>query len=259
MTPVTDDLNREEATLGGTLDSGYILQSISDNKKFFEVKSNYAREMVTAFIQLNGSTVGAVANREEVLGEDGSVSERFEPVLTAEGSRKAADFIRFCDAFSIPVLTLVNVDGFKASIEEEKNIAKASAKLTCAYADATVPKVSVIIGKAFGSAYLCMGSRHIGTDIMYAWPEARIGMMDAKAAVQIIYAGAIEAAEDAKTFISEKAADYEKLQNSPESAASRGYVDAVIEPAATRKRVIAAFDMLATKREYRPDRKHGTV
>ncbi len=168
-------------------------------------------------------------------------------------------FIRFCDAFSIPVLTLVNVAGFKASKEEEMGMAAASAKLTYAYASATVPKVSVIIGQAFGSAYLCMGSRHIGADLMYAWPDAKIGMMAAESAVKIIYSEDIGKAEDQKAFIQEKAGAYDELQNSPESAASRGYVDAVILPAATRKRVIAAFDMLATKREPAMDKKHGTV
>jgi len=138
-------------------------------------------------------------------------------------------------------------------------MAAASAKLTYAYASATVPKVSVVIGKAFGSAYLCMGSRHIGADLMYAWPEANIGMMAAESAVKIIYSDEIGKAEDQKAFIQEKSAAYDALQNSPESAASRGYVDTVILPAATRKRVIAAFDMLATKREPGMDKKHGTV
>ena len=138
-------------------------------------------------------------------------------------------------------------------------MAAVSAKLTYAYASATVPKVSVIIGKALGSAYLCMGSRHIGADLMYAWPEAQIGMMESESAVKIIYSEDIAKAEDQKAFIQEKAAAYDAFQNSPESAASRGYVDAVILPAATRKRVIAAFDMLATKREPVMDKKHGTV
>ena len=259
MSAVSDDLNRENPALGMTRDTAYILRDISDNGTFFEVKPNYGREMVTAFITLNGNTVGAVANREEVLGEDGSVAEQLEPVLTVAGAGKAERFIRFCDAFSIPVLTLVNVAGFKASMEEEKTMAAASAKLTYAYASATVPKVSVIIGKALGSAYLCMGSRHIGADLMYAWPEAKIGMMEAESAVKIMYSEDIVKAEDQKAFIQEKAAAYDALQNSPESAASRGYVDAVILPAATRKRIIAAFDMLATKRESVMDKKHGTV
>ncbi|WP_418745826.1 acyl-CoA carboxylase subunit beta [Frisingicoccus sp.] len=259
MSEASDDLNRENPSLGMTKDTAFILRDISDHGAYFEVKPDYAGEMVTAFITLNGNTVGAVANREEVLGEDGTVAERYEPVLTVAGIRKAESFIRFCDAFSIPVLTLVNVAGFKATVEEEQYMASASAKLTYAYASATVPKVSVVIGKAFGSAYLCMGSRHIGADLMYAWPEANIGMMAAESAVKIIYSDEIGKAEDQKAFIQEKSAAYDALQNSPESAAARGYVDTVILPAATRKRVIAAFDMLATKREPGMDKKHGTV
>lgn len=259
MTENSDDLNRENPFLENTLDSAYILKDISDNHAFFEIKKDYGREMVTGFISLNGNTVGAVANREEILGETGIVTERMEPVLTADGAGKAADFIRFCDAFSIPVLTLVNVCGFKATMEEEKYMAEACAKLTYAYADASVPKVSVIIGKAYGSAYLSMGSRHIGADMVYAWPKARIGMMNSESAVKIMYADEIEKSDEKNALIAEKKERYERLQNSPESAASRGYVDGIIEPAATRKRVIAAFEMLMTKRETGPDRKHGTV
>lgn len=254
-----DDLNRENPFAGNTLDSVCILKDISDNREFFEIKKNYSREMVTGFISLNGNTVGAVANREDVLDEAGEIAEKIEPVLTSAGAKKAADFIRFCDAFSIPVLTLVNVQGFKATIEEEKHMASAAAKLTYAYASATVPKVSVIIGKAYGSAYLSMGSRHIGADMVYAWPKVQIGMMNAESAVKIIYADEIETSDEKNRLIAEKTEAYECLQNSPESAASRGYIDGIIEPAATRKRVIAAFEMLMTKRESNPDRKHGTV
>lgn len=259
MTENADDLNRENPSLGSTLDSRYILEDISDNHEFFEIKKNYGREMVIGFISLNGNTVGAVANREEVLGEAGEVTGKMEPVLTTEGGEKAAGFIRFCDAFSIPVLTLVNVRGFKATVAEEKRIAGVCAKLTYAYASATVPKVSVIIGKAYGSAYLSMGSGHIGADMVYAWPTARIGMMDSESAVKIIYDDEIGQSENKNEFIAEKREIYDRLQNSPESAASRGYVDGIIEPGTTRKRVIAAFEMLMTKRETEPDRKHGTV
>lgn len=250
MEDVQDDLNRENPSLGDTRDVSYILEDISDVHEFFEVKPDYGTEVVTGFMLLNGNTVGAVANKEKSDGES---------ILTAAAAMKAEAFIRFCDAFSIPVLTLVNVQGFKATVEEEKQIAPAAAKLTYAYASATVPKVSVVIGKAFGSAYLCMGSRHVGTDMVYAWPTAQIGMMNAEAAVKIIYADEIEASEARNELISEKAAAYENLQNSPVGAASRGYVDGIIEAASTRKRVIAAFEMLMTKRENIPDRKHGTV
>ena len=177
----------------------------------------------------------------------------FARALTARGCNKAAEFVNFCDAFSIPVLTLTNVAGFAATVESEKNMAKAVARLTYAFANATVPKVNVIVGKAFGSAYVAMNSKSVGADLVYAWPTAEIGMMDAKLAAQIMYPDA-----DADTQ-SAKAAKYKELQSSPNAAAARGYVDAIIEPADTRKYVIGAFEMLFTKRENRPDKKHGTV
>lgn len=255
----TDDLNRENEVLASVKDTAYILSDISDQGYFFECKADYAREMVTAFIKLNGMTVGAVANRTEILDENGEVSETFEAVLTTAGARKAEKFVQFCDAFSIPVLTLVNVKGYKATKHEELTIARACAKLTYAFANATVPKVSVIIDQAYGSAYLAMNSRHIGADVVYAYPQAQIGMMNAQSAVKIMYADELKDAADAAALISEKTAEYEALQTSPMSAARRGYVDDIIEPAATRKRVIAAFEMLYTKREDRPDKKHGTI
>ena len=254
-----DQLNRENKDISRTLDTVYILKDLSDQGGFLEIKPDYAKEMVTGFMILNGNTVGAVANREEVLDAEGHVIERMPSVLSVDGMKKAERFIRFCDAFSIPVLSLVNVSGFKASMEEEKELAKASAKLTYAYSSATVPKVTVIIGKAYGSAYLCMGSRHIGADLVYAWPNSEIGMMDAMAAVKIMYSDEIRAADDSSEFIKVKKQEYEAIQNSPLSAASRGYVDTIIDPAETRKHLIAAMDMLSTKREMKLDKKHGTV
>ena len=254
-----DDLNRENALLESVKDAAYILSDISDSNVFFECKADYAKEMVTGFIKLNGMTVGAVANRTEILGEDGEVAQKLDGVLTTAGANKAAQFVAFCDAFSIPVLTLVNVKGFKATVEEEMTIAKASAKLTYAFANATVPKVTVIIDKAYGSAYITMNSRHIGADVVYAYPESEIGMMNAQSAVKIMYADEIAKSENGAAVVSEKAAQYQALQTSPMAAARRGYVDAIIEPAATRKRVIAAFEMLYTKREDRPAKKHGTI
>ena len=143
--------------------------------------------------------------------------------------------------------------GFEATKEAEKDMARSVAKLTYAFANATVPKVNVIVGKAFGSAYVAMNSKSIGADMVFAWPTAEVGMMDATMAAKIMYEGA-----DADT-LKEKAAEYKELQSSPMSAARRGYVDAIIEAADTRKYVIGAFEMLFTKREDRPDKKHGTV
>ena len=198
-------------------------------------------------------TVGAVANRSEVYDEEGKVAEKFDGVLTANGCEKAADFVNFCDAFSIPVLSLTNVKGYQATKCSEKRIAKAVAKLTYAFANATVPKVNVIVGKAYGTAYVAMNSKAVGADLTIAWPNAEIGTMDAKLAAGIMYEG------QGADVINEKAQEYAALQTSVTSAAKRGYVDQVIEAADTRKYVIGAFEMLFTKRDDRPAKKHGTV
>jgi len=250
----TDDLNRLVPLMASESgDAKRALLDISDSNYFFEIKPDFAKEMVTGFIRLNGMTVGAVANRIEVLDEAGKVLERFDGSLTSDGCNKATSFVTFCDAFNIPVLTLTNVNGYKATMEEEKTIAKASAKLTYAFANATIPKVNVIVGKAFGSAYITMNSKHIGADMVFALPDAQIGMMDADLAAQIMYAG-----EDT-SVVKEKAALYAKLQTSAEAAAKRGYVDSIIEPATVRKHVIYSFEMLFTKRESRPAKKHGSI
>ena len=250
----TDDLNRVCPDLAACAgDTGIALAQISDNNVFFEVKADYAKEMVTGFIKLHGATVGAVANRSEIHDAEGNLTESMESEISARGAWKAASFVEFCDAFNIPVLTLTNVRGFKATKCSEANMAKAVAKMTYAFANATVPKVNVIVGSAYGSAYLAMNSKSIGADMVYAWSGAQIGMMDAKLAAKIMYADS-----DAAT-INEKAAEYATLQSSVLSAAKRGYVDTIIEAADTRKYVIGAFEMLYTKREDRPSRKHGTV
>ena len=250
----TDDLNRVCPDLAACAgDTGIALAQISDNNVFFELKADYAREMVTGFIKLNGATVGAVANRSEIYDAEGNLAESMESEISARGAWKAARFVEFCDAFNIPVLTLTNVKGFKATKCSEANMAKAVAKMTYAFANATVPKVNVIVGSAYGSAYLAMNSKSIGADMVYAWSGSQIGMMDAKLAAKIMYADS-----DAAT-INEKAAEYATLQSSVLSAAKRGYVDTIIEAADTSKYVIGAFEMLYAKREDRPSRKHGTV
>lgn len=254
-----DDLNRMcEGIEGCAGDTSLALAMISDNNFYMEVKKDYEPSMVTAFIRLNGNTVGCVANRTEVY-EDGEKKETFDAVLSGKGCDKAAEFINFCDAFSIPVLTLVNVKGYKAKMCSERRIAKAAARLTYAYANASVPKVTVIVKDALGSAYLTMGSKSLGADIVYAWPNAVIGMMDPAEAVKIMYAKEIAEADDAVSLINEKAAEYKALQSSAVAAAKRGYVDDIIKAAETRQRVIAAFEMLFTKSEDRPSKKHGTV
>lgn len=249
----TDDLNRVSDTIANAVgDTSIALADIADNNAFFEVKKAYAKDMVTGFMRLNGVTVGAVANRTVVYDDEMKETAKFDAVLSPEGCEKAAEFINFCDSFNIPVLSLTNVKGYKATVDAEKNMAKAAAKITYAFANATVPKVNVIIGEAFGSAYVAMNSKAIGADMTYAWSNASIGMMDSNMAAKIMYA-------DKPELIAEKASEYAALQSSAIAAAKRGYVDAVIEPADTRKYVIGAFEMLFTKKEDRPSKKHGTV
>lgn len=250
----TDDLNRACEDIANCVgDTAIALSRIADDGVFVEVKQNYAKDMVAGFIRLNGATIGAVANRTEVYNADGEVTDKFDAALSVRGAVKAAEFINFCDAFDIPVLSLTNVKGFAATKSSEQRVAKAAAKLTYAFANATVPKVNVVIGKAYGSAYVAMNSKAVGADITIAWPNAEIGMMDAGLAAKIICDGQGSDAIDAC------AKEYAALQNNVTSAAKRGYVDQIVEPVDTRKYVIGAFEMLATKSEGRPDRKHGTV
>lgn len=249
-----DDLNRIcENIEGAAGDAAILLSQISDGNLFCEVKAACAKEMVTGFIKLNGVTVGAVANRTEAYDEKGEKTEDYKPLLSAKGLEKAERFVRFCDAFDIPVLTVTNAAGFCADKHNEFRIARAAARFSYALANATVPKVNVITGQAFGAGYMIMNSQALGADITFAWKEARIGMMDAKLAAGIMYDGS-----DAQT-VSEKASEYEKLQQSVDAAAERGYVDTVIEAGDTRKMLIGAYEMLYTKAEERPDKKHGTV
>ncbi|RHU96016.1 carboxyl transferase [Firmicutes bacterium OM08-11AC] len=250
----TDDLNRVNPEIAGCVgDTSVALSILADDNNFFEVKSGYAKNMVTGFLRLDGVTVGAVANRSEICDEEGKVAEKLDAVLTADGCEKAAEFVNFCDAFGIPVLTLTNVKGYEATLASEKTIAKAAAKLTYAFANATVPKVNVVIGKALGTAYVVMNSKAIGADITMAWPDAQIGAMDSKLAAKIMYDG------QGADVINEKAAEYEALTLNVTSAAKRGYVDQIVNAADTRKYVIGAFEMLFTKSEDRPAKKHGTV
>lgn len=250
----TDDLNRASNAIGTSFkDAALAFADIADDYNFIEVKSAYAKDMVCGFIKLNGSTIGCVGNRSAVYDEEGKVAEELEDKLSAEGCVKAAEFINFCDAFSIPVLSLTNITGFKACKCSEKRIARASAKLTYAFANSTVAKVNVIASKALGSAYVVMNSKALGADVTFAFEGATIGAIDAKSAAQIMYAG------EGSDVIAEKTKEYDALQNSCTSAAKRGYVDYIINPADARKYIIGAFEMLYTKREDRPAKKHGII
>ncbi|MBP3622191.1 MAG: carboxyl transferase [Lachnospiraceae bacterium] len=246
----TDDLNRIIPNLDGFAKNGRaVLQNIADNNVFFEVNKNFAKDMVVGFVKLNGATVGCVANQVEE-GSD---------MLTADGASLATDFVNFCDAFNIPVITLVNTKGFVATVDNEKLMADAAAKLTYAFANATVPKVTLVMGDAFGTAYTVMNSKAIGADMVYAWPNAKIGTMNPEMAVKIMYEKEIATADDKVAAVAEYKKTYTELQSSAMAAAKRGYIDDIIEPDATRKRIIAALDMLYTKKEERPYKKHGAV
>lgn len=248
-----DDLNRACNSMAEMKeDPRFLLAEIADDHNFFEVKKDFAKNMVTGFVRLNGMTVGAIANCSVVYDEEGKKAEEFDISLTAKGCEKAAEFVEFCDAFSIPVLSLTNVNGFKNCMCSEKRLAKALAKLTYALSNASVAKVNLVTGKAFGSAYVVMNSKSIGADLVYAYPDAKIGMMEPKLAAKIMYPEADSAELDTK------ADEYDKLQSSVASAAAHGYVDLIIDPVDTRKYLVAAFEILYTKYEYKPEKKHGT-
>ncbi len=250
----TDDLNRVVEDMDACAgDTALALSRIADDQDFFETKACFGKDIVTGFLRLNGSTVGAVANRSVLYNEEGETACDFGGKISAKGADKAASFVKFCDAFGIPVLTLTNAAGFEATVCSEKRIAGAVARMISAFAEATVPKVNVILEKAYGNAYVAMNSKAIGCDTVFAWEGAEIGMMDANMAAKIMYA------DEAASVQAQKAAEYKELQSGAESAAARGYVDTVIAPADTRKYVIGAFEMLFTKRQDRPDKKHGTV
>lgn len=245
-----DDLNRIIPNLDGLAqDARAVIQNIADNNIFVEVKKDFSKDIILGFIRLDGSTVGCVANQAADGGD----------LLSTNAAYIAADFVKFCDAFNIPVLTLVNIKGFVATVSNERMIADAAAKLTYAFADATVPKVTLVMGDAFGTAYTVMNSKAIGADMVYAWPSAKIGTMDPEMAVKIMYEKEIAGADDKKAVIADLKKQYTELQSSAVAAAKRGYIDDIIEPDATRKRLIAAFDMLYTKKEDRPYKKHGAV
>lgn len=253
MEECLDDLNRLVPDFAAEVkDPAAALEDLGDNNFFLELKKDFAKEMVTGFISLDGMTVGCVANRTAVYGEDGSEQESFEARLTSDGCDKAASFIKTCDAFNIPILTLTNVEGFATTVEEEKTIASKAAALTAAFAEADVPKVNLITGNAYGSAYITMNSKHIGADMVFALPDAKIGMMDAQVAAKIMYA------DDKDVDLAAKAAEFAS-QSGTEAAAARGYIDSIISPEAARKQLIFAFELLFTKSEYPIGKKHGTI
>jgi len=227
-----------------------VITSVFDDGEFFEVHPHWAQNILCGFARLAGHPVGIVANQPQVLAG----------CLDIESSEKAARFVRFCDAFNIPLVTFVDVPGFLPGTEQEYGgIIKHGSKLLYAFTEATVPRMTVITRKAYGGAYVVMNSKHIRADISFAWPSGEIAVMGAEGAVNIIHRKEIAAAEDAGTRRAELIADYNEKFLTPYIAAERGYVDAVIEPQDTRRKLVQTLEMLRSKRETIPQRKHGNI
>ncbi|MGZ3680774.1 MAG: acyl-CoA carboxylase subunit beta, partial [Ktedonobacterales bacterium] len=227
-----------------------VIRRVVDRGSFFEVHAQYATNIIVGFARLGGRPVGIVAQQPAVLAG----------VLDINASDKAARFVRFCDCFNIPIVTLEDVPGFLPGVgQEHGGIIRHGAKLLFAYCEATVPKVTVITRKAYGGAYDVMSSKHVRGDINYAWPTAEIAVMGVDGAVNIIFKDEIEHAENPEERRQQLVSDYQEKFANPYVAAARGYVDEVIEPRQTRQRLIVALDMLKNKRDTNPPKKHGNI
>lgn len=227
-----------------------VIAQLVDKDSFYEVQQSYAENIVVGFAFLGGKSIGIVANQPAFLAG----------VLDNNASNKAGRFVRFCDSFNIPLLVLEDVPGFLPGTEQEWNgIINNGAKLLYAFCEATVPRITVITRKAYGGAYDVMNSKHIGADMNYAWPSAEIAVMGAKGAAEIIFRKEITSAEDPQAKLVEKEAEYAELFANPYNAAAHGFVDEVIEPSQTRKKLIRAFDMLKNKVASLPKKKHGNI
>jgi propionyl-CoA carboxylase beta chain len=227
-----------------------VINKVVDNGYFFEIQEHFARNIVIGFARLNGQAVGIVANQPAFLAG----------VLDIDASVKAARFVRFCDCFNIPIITFEDVPGFLPGVNQEYGgIIRHGAKLLYAYAEATVPKITVVTRKAYGGAYCVMGSKHIRTDINFAYPTAEIAVMGAEGAVGILYRRELAGAVDPAAARQEKIEEYQDKFASPYVAAERGFIDEVIEPKQTRQKLIRALRLLANKRDTNPPRKHGNI
>ena len=260
----TDPINRLEDSLNEIIpenpnmpyDMYEVIAGIVDNSEFFEIQPNFARNIIIGFARFNGQSVGIVANQPKQLAG----------VLDSNASRKAARFVRFCDAFNIPLVTLVDVPGFLPGTGQEYNaVILHGAKLLYAYGEATVPKITVTLRKSYGGSHIVMSCKQLRGDINYAWPSAEIAVMGAAGAASVLYAKEAKAlkeegkTEEAKAFIEEKEAEYTKLFANPYIAAKYGYIDDVIEPRNTRFRVIRALEQMKNKRLTNPAKKHGNI
>ncbi len=254
----TDDLNRLSETLTNLIpedankayDMKNVINEIVDNGSFYELFQSFAQNIIVGFARMNGATVGIVANQPKVMA--GS--------LDVNSSDKAARFVRFCDSFNIPLITFTDVPGYLPGVTQEHDgIIRHGAKLLYAFSEASVPKINVVVRKAYGGAYIAMNSKHLGADMVFAWPTAEIAVMGPSGAANIIFRKDIKAAADPIAERQAKIQEYTEKFANPYVAAARGYVDDVIEPDSTRPRIISALEMLLTKRETRPSKKHGNI
>ncbi|MEI0567798.1 acyl-CoA carboxylase subunit beta [Brachyspira pulli] len=253
-----DDPNRTDEELSNILpdspnkpyDVKEIIKRVVDNGEFFELQPLFATNIVICFARLDGKSVGIIANQPNSMAG----------VLDINAADKAARFIRFCDSFNIPLVTLVDTAGYLPGVGQEHNgVIRHGAKLLYAYSEATAPKITLIIRKSYGGAYIAMCSKHLGADMVYAWPSAEIAVMGPDGAANIIFKKDIDKADDPKKVRAEKIEEYKKEFANPYRAAVRGYVDDVIEPEYTRSYLINALHLLASKRETRLPRKHGNI
>lgn len=245
-----DSQLREMVPLDGK--KGYdirdVIAKLVDWGDYLEVKAGYATNIVTAFARFNGRSVGIVANQPKVMSG----------CLDINASDKAAEFVNFCDSFNIPLVQLVDVPGFLPGVQQEHGgIIRHGAKMLFSYCDATVPKVTVVLRKAYGGSFLAMCSRDLGADAVFAWPSAEIAVMGAEGAANVIFRRQIAASDDPDATRAEKIAEYQEAFNTPYVAAARGQVDDVIDPADTRRKIVSALELYATKRQSRPAKKHG--
>jgi len=254
----TDPIDRADAALDAIVpaqsnqpyDIKDVIHAVVDDRYFFEVQEHYAKNMVVGFARLDGRPVGIVANQPSVLAG----------TLDINASVKGARFVRFCDCFNIPLVTFEDVPGFlPGTAQEYGGIIKHGAKLLYAFAEATVPKITVITRKAYGGAYCVMASKHIRTDVNYAWPTAEIAVMGPEGAVDIVYKRELDAAANREQLRREKIDEFRDRFANPYVAADRGFVDAVIQPRETRKKLIQALAMLESKRDKNPPKKHGNI
>ena len=258
LQPCNDPIDRLEDKLNEIIpdsakrsyDMYEVIASIVDNGEFLEVQKDYAKNIIVGFARMNGQSVGIVANQPKVLAG----------VLDSNASRKGARFVRFCDAFNIPLVTLVDVPGFLPGTGQEYNgVILHGAKLLYAYGEATVPKVTVTLRKSYGGSHIVMSCKQLRGDMNYAWPTAEIAVMGAEGAVSVLYAKEMKEAADPAAVRKEKEDEYTNLFANPYNAAKYGYIDDVIEPRNTRFRVIRALQMLATKKLTNPAKKHGNI